>query len=284
MSEETARPLRSFAGGRHTRQPDLPAVRRACLTTLIALVVQFGLGMWLNLYVQIPSADQHAGWEQEIKNGPAILTVHALVGTFLIGAAIVLLIRAIKVRNKTVAVLAAIGLGAILCAFAAGEFFVRDGGESRASMSMAALTGVALLSYIALQTLTSAAHTRQVRPGRGNQPEPVARVPYRGTPRPRLADATAPSAAGWPTPGHAAAGRPQPGYGPVMPTPAPAYWNSAAVPQAAYPPNRSGPQLAYLQTGRHRAQPRPYVQQAARGNTWQSWQPRPAGFGYPEES
>jgi hypothetical protein len=119
-----------------------------CLATLIMLVAQYGLGIFLNLYVAVPASDQHAGIMQEIATAPLALTVHALLGLALIGTAIVLLARAVGVRDVAAIVLAAAGLGAIAAAFAAGEAFVRDG-QSGTSFAMAILTGAALLCYVA---------------------------------------------------------------------------------------------------------------------------------------
>ena len=84
---------------------------------------------------------------QEIVNGPAMLTLHALLGLALIGAALVLLVRAVRLEDRVIAVLAAAGLTAIGGAFASGEIFVHNG-QSGASLAMALLTGVALLCYI----------------------------------------------------------------------------------------------------------------------------------------
>lgn len=39
------------APGRHTRRPGRTGLRRLSLAALIMLVVQYGLGMFLNLYV-----------------------------------------------------------------------------------------------------------------------------------------------------------------------------------------------------------------------------------------
>jgi hypothetical protein len=147
LSRETGRLLGFFAPGRHTRRAGLDGLRRACLAALIMLVVQFGLGMVLNLYVPVPSSDQHAGILREISSAPVTLTAHALLGLALICAAMILLTRAIAVRHPVAIVLAAAGLGAIAGAFAAGEIFVRTA-TSGASLAMAILTGAALLCYI----------------------------------------------------------------------------------------------------------------------------------------
>ena len=148
------------APGRHTRRIELESLRRVSLAALIMLVVQYGLGTILNLYIAIPASDAHAGVVQEIVNGPAMLTVHALLGLALIGAALLLLVRAVRLEDRVIAVLAAAGLTAIGGAFASGEIFVRNG-QSGASLAMALLTGVALLCYIGALTQVSAALRRR---------------------------------------------------------------------------------------------------------------------------
>jgi len=206
VSEGTHRSLMFLTAGRHTRLPAVARLRSACLTTLIALVVEFGLGMWLNIYVPVPAADQHAGIVREIANGPLLLTTHILVGVFLIGAAIVLLIRAVNVRHTKITALASVTLAAVIGAFGAGDFFARDG-ESRTSFWMALLTGVALLCCIYVQALTVSADMAPAGARSGSPPVP-SRVPS-AVPSPR------------PEPGpaarapyrRAAAVPPQPGYG-----------------------------------------------------------------------
>jgi hypothetical protein len=142
------------ASGKHTRRTELEGVRRVSLAALVMLVVQYGLGIILNLYIAVPASDAHAGLMQEIASGPLMLTLHALLGLALIGAALVLLVRAVRLQDRVIAVLAAAGLTAIGGAFASGEIFVRNG-QSGASLAMALLTGVALLCYIAALTWVS---------------------------------------------------------------------------------------------------------------------------------
>jgi hypothetical protein len=136
-----------MAPGRHTRRPGRAGLRRVCVATLIMLVLQYGLGIFLNLYVAVPASDAHAGIFGEIATAPLALTMHALLGLALIGAAILLVVRAVAVRDRLLAVLATAGLTAIGGAFGAGEIFVKNG-QSTASMAMAVLTGVALLCYV----------------------------------------------------------------------------------------------------------------------------------------
>jgi lysylphosphatidylglycerol synthetase-like protein (DUF2156 family) len=158
---------------RHTRPKGRGGLRRARLrhisvTMLVMLVIQYGLGIILNLYVEVPASDAHAGILTEIATAPAVLTVHAVLGAALIGTGILLVARAVGVQDRLLAVLATAGLTALGGAFAAGEIFVRNG-QDVASMAMAILTGLALLCYIGTLTLASAARREDGLP----RPAPV---------------------------------------------------------------------------------------------------------------
>jgi hypothetical protein len=141
--------------GRHTLRPGRAGLRRVSLAALIMLVAQYGLGIFLNLYVAVPASDAHAGIFGEIATAPLALTLHALLGLALIGTAILLVVRAVAVQNRLLAVLASAGLTGIGGAFATGEIFVRNG-QPGASLAMAVLTGLALLCYVGTLTLASA--------------------------------------------------------------------------------------------------------------------------------
>jgi hypothetical protein len=133
------------------------------VAALVMLVVQYGLGIFLNLYVSIPASDAHAGLFQEIATAPLALTVHALLGLGLIGTAILLVARAVGMRNRLLAVLATAGLTAIGGAFGTGEIFVKYGQPS-ASLAMAVLTGVALLCYIGTLVLAVTVERQATEP------------------------------------------------------------------------------------------------------------------------
>jgi hypothetical protein len=276
VSEGTHRSLMFLTAGRHTRLPAVARLRSACLTTLIALVVEFGLGMWLNIYVTVPPADQHAGIVREIANGPLLLTTHILVGVFLIGAAIVLLVRTVNVRHTKVVVLASVSLAAIIGAFGAGDFFARDG-ESRTSFWMALLTGVALLCCIWVQALTASADmVPSPVPVPVAGPGPTARVPYRRAAAvpPQPAYAANPPAPGWPGPRRPdGMGRQQPGYG----RGAPAYREAPSGPQPV-----PRPRGAYPPAQPRRDFPRQARPPAERENT-PPWRPDWRNSDYPEE-
>ncbi len=139
-----------------------------------------GLGIFLNLYVAIPASDAHAGLFGEIATAPPALTVHALLGLALIGTAILLVVRAVSVGDRLLAVLASAGLTAIGGAFGAGEIFVRNGMPG-ASLAMAVLTGVALLCYVGTLALATTARQQAARPQLVPAPAVTAPPPARAT-------------------------------------------------------------------------------------------------------
>src|SRR5262245_36229122 len=99
--------LDKLAGpGRHTRRPGTGGLRRVSVAVLVMLVLQYGLGIVLNLYVEVPASVAHAGIVTEIATAPFALTVHAVLGIALIGTAVLAVARAVGVRDRRPAVLA----------------------------------------------------------------------------------------------------------------------------------------------------------------------------------
>jgi hypothetical protein len=120
------------------------SVRRASLAAFVLLLVQYGIGMGVNLYVTVPNADHGIG--DAISNGPAALSVHAVLGLLLVLAAVGLVVQAAIDGDKVVTAASILGLVAMIAAAAAGASFVDKRGAS-ASMAMAVFTGVGLLAY-----------------------------------------------------------------------------------------------------------------------------------------
>jgi hypothetical protein len=120
----------------------LPALRGNCMGAAVLLIVQFGLGMGVNLYVMLPA---HKSFLSTVF-GSAVLAVHAIVALALLGAAIAALVRAIRARRAVA--FTSVGLAAILAAAAAGASFA--GNQSNgASLAMALATAVAMFCYLA---------------------------------------------------------------------------------------------------------------------------------------
>jgi hypothetical protein len=145
MAVTSARPARS---GRA-----LPALRGSSFGALVMLIIQFSLGIWVNLYATIPASDKGGLFNaigKALSNGPASLASHAGFGLLILLAAIGAVARAIIARHALGIVLSVIGLLAVIGAALNGARFVADGGPSNASLAMALLTAVAMLCYAIL--------------------------------------------------------------------------------------------------------------------------------------
>lgn len=142
-------------GTRTAPAADAPArtglgLRPNALALVVMLLIQYVLGMWVNLFAALPKPDQGkgilAGFGAAVANGPAGLTLHALLGIALLLGAIVLVARAVLARQVPAAVLAAVALIAIVSAWMSGARFVGHTADGT-SFAMAAATAVALLCY-----------------------------------------------------------------------------------------------------------------------------------------
>jgi hypothetical protein len=120
----------------------LNALRGNCMGAAVLLIIQFAIGIAVNLYVTVPQGKSFFS----AVFGSATLAAHAIVALVLLGAAIAALVRAIRAR--TAVVLTSLGLAAILVAAASGSSFVGDGSNG-SSLGMALATAVALFCYVA---------------------------------------------------------------------------------------------------------------------------------------
>jgi hypothetical protein len=128
-------------------------LRGSVYAVVVLTLIQYGLGMWVNLFATIPKSDQgksmFAAFSAAVAHGPVGLALHALVGTLLILAALGLVVRAIQARAAAPIALSAIGFLAIIGAWVNGAMFVGNGANG-ASMGMAVSAGVALLCYVSI--------------------------------------------------------------------------------------------------------------------------------------
>ena len=132
-----------------TQQETVPAVsgplatlRGNCMGAAVLLIIQFAIGVGVNLYVDVPKNKSFL---------PAVfssagLAAHAIVALLLLGAAISALVRAIRMRKAII--VTSLGIAAILVAAFAGSAFVGNGSNG-ASLTMALATAVAMFSYLA---------------------------------------------------------------------------------------------------------------------------------------
>lgn len=125
-------------------------LRITTLAGLVMLLLEYGLGVWTNLYAHLPASDQgkatFAAFGGAVAHGPAGLALHALLGTLLIVTAVSVVVRAALARQTAPIVLGCVALLAILTAWFSGTKFVSDAANG-ASFGMALATGVALLGY-----------------------------------------------------------------------------------------------------------------------------------------
>jgi hypothetical protein len=127
----------------------LPGIRRQSFAMAVLLLVQYGLGIGVNLFVTLPRQDHGAGLGSAISNGPAAVSVHAVLGLALVVIALATAIRAAAIRHGGIIALAALGLLALGSAAFSGISFARTG-QNGASFSMALGWAVALLCYLAI--------------------------------------------------------------------------------------------------------------------------------------
>jgi hypothetical protein len=142
--------------GQERRAADLPprqllALRGNTFGILAMLIVQFAIGIVVNLYATVPAKDKGSGIFDAIgsalSSGPASLATHAGLGLLIVLTAVALVVRSIIARHTASIVLSVLGLAAIASAALNGARFVADGGPANASLAMALSTAAAMLSY-----------------------------------------------------------------------------------------------------------------------------------------
>jgi hypothetical protein len=125
-------------------------LRTNCFAAAVMLVVEFGLGMWTNIYANLPASDHgksmFGAFGHAVADGPVGLSLHAIVGTLLVIAGISAVVRAVFTRSPVSISFTGVALLAILAAWSSGAKFVGDMGKGP-SLTMALATGVALLCY-----------------------------------------------------------------------------------------------------------------------------------------
>jgi hypothetical protein len=150
-----ADPAQPPAAGKAQRR--LAGLRRTSAGISVMLLIQYGLGMGVNLYLQVPRADQGSGavtaLGRALTSQPAALAAHAAFGLLLVIAAINVLAGAIRARRALAIAASAAGLAAILAAGASGTNFASNG-QAGASMAMAILTSAALACYLLILAVT----------------------------------------------------------------------------------------------------------------------------------
>ena len=142
----TGRAARRSPVTRRTRR--LSGLRKNSFAISVMLLVQYGLGMGVNLYANwLPTREPGSSRHWPLISQPVVLAVHATLGVLMLVAGVSVLVRAIVARHRPAIASSAAGLAAIAAAAFSGATF--SNGQDGASMAMAILTGVALLCYLA---------------------------------------------------------------------------------------------------------------------------------------
>ena len=128
------------------------------LGTLIFLIIQFLLGMAVNLFVTIPTnhpganpPEYFGGVVQSVTwailHGHVLLIIHASIGLLLVLNALGLLVAAIRTRTRDLITVTSFGLFGVLAAgFNGGSFLNYK--QDFSSMLMAAFFALALACYV----------------------------------------------------------------------------------------------------------------------------------------
>ena len=109
------------------------------------LVVQYILGITVNLFIQFPNTKSESALWEFSKSQPAIM-FHIILGGLLLIGACVFMIRAARSKNKQWIISASVGLLAILVAVITGAKFIPTQ-EASFSFTMALAFIVAVIAY-----------------------------------------------------------------------------------------------------------------------------------------
>jgi hypothetical protein len=135
------------------------ALRPGFLSALIMLVIQFLLGMYVNLFVTIPTnhpgarpPEYFSGVAKSVlwaitQSGLIFLILHAAFGLVIVVGAGVLLVQAIQSRMRSLILTTSFGaFGVVAAGFNGGSFLNYN--QDFSSMIMAAGFAVAMISYV----------------------------------------------------------------------------------------------------------------------------------------
>lgn len=154
-------------------------LRANALAAVVMLLIQYCLGISVNLYSTLPASDHgkslFGGFPAAVGNGPVLLTLHAILGTLLLITALAALIRSLPLGAPPIA-LTALALLAIYVAWMSGSEFVGHQ-KNGASLAMALATALAILCYTLVIFLLKPPDARStLAPRNGEQQIPASSV------------------------------------------------------------------------------------------------------------
>lgn len=126
-------------------------LRATTMALLVALLVQYAIGITVNLKAQLPAPKPGAGAGKGIatalSEGVPLLVAHVAVGIILLIGALALVAQAARSGHRLILACSIVGLICVWIAFFTGGTFVSNG-DDNASLVMALLAGAAILSYL----------------------------------------------------------------------------------------------------------------------------------------
>lgn len=152
--------------------PRVDGLRANTLAAVVMLLVEYCLGISVNLYSTLPASDHgkspSAGFTSAVGKGPLLLSLHALLGTLLLITAVAALVRSSRLAATPTIALSAVALLAIIVAWLGGSAFIGHM-KNGTSLTMAIATAVAILCYSLILFLVGT--SRRSPPSRSDKHE-----------------------------------------------------------------------------------------------------------------
>ena len=125
----------------------ITGLRANALAAVVMLLIQYSLGVSVNLYSTLPASDPgkslFAGFTSAVGDGPLLLSLHALLGTLLLITASAALARSLRLGATPPVALTTTAPLAIIAAWLAGSEFVGHM-KNGASLVIALATAAAI--------------------------------------------------------------------------------------------------------------------------------------------
>lgn len=149
---------KSSAQDKRQERPPGSGLRPNALAAVVMLLIEFGLGIGVNLYSTLPAADLgkglFPGFGAAVTHGPTLLIVHALLGTLLLATGATAVVRSLRLRRLPQITLTSTALVGLLVAWLSGSSFVGKQ-TNGASLTMALATAAAMLCYTLILFITA---------------------------------------------------------------------------------------------------------------------------------
>ena len=128
----------------------ITGLRANALAAVVMLLIQYCLGIAVNLYSTLPAGDHgkslFPAFGSAVGDGPLLLTLHAILGTLLVITAATVVVRSTRLTAPPLVALSTVALVAIIAAWLSGSEFVGHM-KNGSSLAMALATALAILCY-----------------------------------------------------------------------------------------------------------------------------------------